>query len=585
LKTRFLVIKRFAVKIMPLITCIVWIIIALLISTRETSSLELLRLIMYVLILYGGASSVIMLFFHEYRSISYSKTTCSTTRHKIIELIIGLTLLLYSLYVGIVSISCRYEFHKGPQGFDTPFYAKLALDFQENLLATISHLRLFATLLTLTLIKLFGIYDGLILLPYLTGSIMIIAFFIYASTLFRSYVYGGFTSILLAGSYTFKRLTYDLFGNATGLSLMLLILSYLESIGRELRHLKISSAIIFMALLFLTTLSHPLSGILSTLLALFYFIFILLLHRVRIKIKSISFIFIVSLIIFLLFLLLSSYSYYITLLSKDVSLRFINLINPNLHLRNYLQFYIIKKENFLIIVLSCIGTLLLLIRSFQGKEIPISLIIWTSFISWIIIISSYNQTYRLHIILPFSVISSYAIMNFHKFLSHLIKIKLRLYSIKLAPPFFRISIIHYRNILHSLITFSLAVIIIALWIYTPYSSLDFARNGPTTIFKKSFITRKQLEEVIILRNDFYNLRQHILVVVNDAFQGNLLSLAFPNIYRSSLENLLLEKKDPWGARYSLNNFKYLLLINSFSENSINYTLIEVSKLKEISNRI
>ena len=327
------------------------------------------------------------------------------------RIILALTIciVLANLLVGL-----RYLNSFNPKGFDTPYYVYRVKEiYSGEFSPSLSYF-----LITLLLTPLAYIFKGDpffigVTIPFYIASIFTIITFISFLIMNKSLADSLFITICAVYNFFFIRLTYDLFSQALIISLFyLLIATFADSLLNDNRrndHVSFLKAGIILTLIFLT--NFALSLIIFGFFAILTFILALNMLKTGSK-KIVTHRSKVPAIILLLMINIAfGVTYYLLFVLNvgNISNLYMQIITREISfLRARAGWeWIIYNENLPILVLCSLAVAYYIGREriFLKSNCIFLLVAWSSYISSLIFITNYVQTYRLILFLPIATIA------------------------------------------------------------------------------------------------------------------------------------------------------------------------------------
>ena len=304
---------------------------------------------------------------------------------------------LIVLTVGIFTISLRFYNATIVQGFDTPVYVYSSrLIDKGNLYIMYSSTKLLAFFISWVIFKISGnsiILTGF-LLPYVFGSVLLVLTIKAVKMGYNDSKLAVVIGLVTALSYTFIRVTYDLFAQTLGLGVLYITLTSIAQFYKEKEFWLLSKAkegVLFLLILYM---SHFYTAVLVTM--FFFVIFVLKIVTVSkqkkgyISLKSIIVILILSISISISFLILR-WDYVTWLLTVVIPNEF-KFFGVTID-----SFWLLKQDNLFFWTIVIIGVYVIVLRR-NAMDVVIGL--WGLFIIALTIITGYVQTYRFLLLIP-----------------------------------------------------------------------------------------------------------------------------------------------------------------------------------------
>ncbi len=474
---------------------------------------------------------------------------------------------LILLAVNVIAI--RFTYFNEPQGYDTLsyiYYAERLLENPaKNFLASLYPIP--TIIAALVLLGTSDISLAGILLPYIFGTISIILIYSAYKLIFSKET-AFIATTLYVTSYTFIRLTYDLYGQLMAIGILSIILipvsrKVINMLNGNNHGSSKDSLEIFLLLAILFLTHAPTFIIFISFLAL-TFIAALIASKTRVnevnwRIKPKT----ILLISLLTLALIIAGAIYLSYRIQS----YINLINNMLKEFSLLQFEIspkyfwpLLKESTLYLALTLIGCIVLLIAMRKKKEEAYMIISvsWFTYLVFIfILILGYQQGYRVVLYNNLSLILSYGIKHKNILKQYAPTIRMR-HASKIKKKWIIIILVFF--VLFGLINSSRTII-----------------NGYIKEYR--YFSNKYYEKLLVVREIFgFNNKTIELIIHREKFWNTSRYLAYAvigeNVYFGTIKEFINQYKQSQ-TRYK--NLEYIVLIRELIDPEIEATYLKNSK--------
>ena len=441
-------------------------------------------------------------------------------------------ILLCSLILSWIVVWKRFYAALSPQGFDTAAYI-----YHAELLDLGKYEYVFTTTKVIPYIITYVIYrlcnrslflTG-ILLPFIFASIYTILTYISVNIATKDSLLSSLCALATPLSFFFIRLTYDLFGQTLGISLLILLLALVNRIiedeiklGRINARSQVSLIVLVFAILFshMHTIIFLLPYLFLVTLYISYLIFTT--HKKAFGKKAIFGVISFLIIIFWSFIMFHGEIYW--LLWK--------VIPEEFHLFSFSTkywYWFVRQEIALVWLLSIIGVLFMAVERYEYSHIFLT---WFLYIIVVTLITGYVQSYRFLLYIPLGIYSGAGLYYVLR------KICLNVQNKK-------------KKIIGAVLINSLVI--------TMFVGVLSKAYIPQYVY---YPPEQSIEQLYYIRDTFGFENKSILVLVYTGYNGSYwwaYAIIGENIFLGSLEMLLKNQTDIFGRKVEVSDNITLIL--------------------------